>query len=138
MKNKEKLYQAAIDIMKVKGQCSCDIIEDLNLSELTVKQIQYIKIINKHQKITISELAQILNLSKPSVTEMIKKFINLDCVCKQQCDKDKRVQYIHLTERGKNIANITKLEIMKLVDRMIYSLNEEEVLVLINLLSKIK
>lgn len=136
--SKEKLYETYSGLMKVKGECSCKLIDELNMSELTLRQIEYIKKIGQHDCITISGLAEILNLSKPSITEMVKKFIKLDCVYKKQCQEDGRVQYIFLTERGKCIASFADLEIKRLVDKMMRSLNEDEINVLIGILLKIK
>lgn len=138
MDKTDKLYKTYIHLLEVKGQCSCDVLEQLNVSELTLKQIQYIKKINEYECITTSELAENLNLSKPSVTEMIKKFSKLDCVYKKQCEQDGRVQYIHLTDRGKSIATIEDIQLKNLIDRIIRSLAEDEIDSLINLLLKIK
>jgi len=132
------LYETYSGLMKVKGQCSCKLIDELNMSELTLRQIEYIKKIGKYDSITISGLAEILNLSKPSITEMVKKFIKLDCVYKKQCAEDGRVQYIYLTERGECIARFEDLEVKRLVAKMLESLDDGEINVLINILLKIK
>lgn len=124
--------------MELKGECSCKLTNELNMSELTLRQIEYIKKIGKYEYITITGLAEILDLSKPSITQMIKKFINLDCVYKSQCLEDGRVQYIYLTERGKYIAGFEDLEIKRLVERILERLDEDETNVLINILIKIK
>ena len=108
------------------------------MSGLTIKQIEYLKQIDKHEHVTSSELARIFDLSKPSVTEMVKKFINIDCVYKKQCPVDGRVHYLELTERGKRIANADELTITKLVDKIIDSLNEDEIDGLIELIGKIR
>ena len=132
------LYETYSGLMKVKGECSCKLIDELNMSELTLRQIEYIKKIGKYESITISGLAEILNLSKPSITEMVKKFIKLDCVYKRQCAEDGRVQYIYLTERGECIARFEDLEIKRLVAKMLESLDHGEIDVLISILIKIK
>jgi DNA-binding MarR family transcriptional regulator len=124
--------------MKVKGECSCKLIDELNMSELTLRQIEYIKKIGKYDSITISGLAEILNLSKPSITEMVKKFIKLDCVYKKQCEEDGRVQYIYLTERGECIARFEDLEIKRLIAKIIESLDDGEINILISILLKVK
>ena len=132
------LYETYSGLMKVKGECSCKLIDELNMSELTLRQIEYIKKIGKYESITISGLAEILNLSKPSITEMVKKFIKLDCVYKRQCAEDGRVQYIYLTERGECIARFEDLEIKRLVAKMLESLDHGEIDILISILIKIK
>jgi len=135
---KKYLYETYSGLMKVKGECSCKLIDELNMSELTLRQIEYIKKIGKYDAITISGLAEILNLSKPSITEMVKKFIKLDCVYKRQCEEDGRVQYIYLTERGECIARFEDLEIKRLVAKMLESLDHGEIDILISILIKIK
>jgi len=136
--SKNKLYETYSGLMKIKGECSCKLIDELNMSELTLRQIEYIKKIGKYDELTISKLAEVLNLSKPSITEMIKRFVKLDCVYKRQCKNDGRVQYIFLTERGKSIASFEDLEIKRLVDKIAASLNEDEINDLINILLKVK
>ena len=108
------------------------------MSELTLRQIEYIKKIGKHEYITTSELAEILDLSKPSITQMVKKFIDLDCVYKKQCQDDGRVQYIYLTKRGKHIAEFEDLEIKRLVDKILGQLDYDDINILINILIKIR
>lgn len=134
----KKLYDTYSQLTKIKGECSCKLINELNMSELTLRQVEYIKKFDQYEYITTSKLAEILDLSKPSVTEMIKKFIKLECIYKQKCHKDGRVYYIHLTNKGKCIARFEELAAKRVVDRIMESLNEDEVNTLINLLSKVK
>lgn len=134
----KRLYDTYKKLMEVKGQCSCKLIDELNMSELTLRQIEYIKRFDAQEYITISKIAEILNLSKPSVTEMVKKFIKLDCIYKERCHKDGRVYYIHLTEKGKCIARFDELTTRRVVDKIAESLSKEEINMLIALLSKVK
>jgi len=136
--NNKKLFETCSQLMKIKGQCSFKLINEFNMSELTLRQIEYIKKFDQCDYVTTSKLAETLDLSKPTITEMIKKFIKLDCVYKEKCPEDGRVYYIHLTEKGKCIAKIEELAIKSLVHRITVSLNKDEMDNLIDLLSKIK
>ena len=138
MDSEKRLYDAYKELLEIKGQCSCNLINELNMSELTLRQIEYIKKIGKYEYITISELADILDLSKPTITQMVKKFEKLDCVYKKQCKEDGRVQYIFLTDRGRHIAEFEDLTIRKLIEKIISDIDEREVDLLINILVKIK
>ncbi|SMC22295.1 DNA-binding transcriptional regulator, MarR family [Clostridium acidisoli DSM 12555] len=138
MEISDELYETYSELIKIKGECSCKLIDELNMSELTLRQIEYIKKFDRCDYVTTSELAKILELSKPSVTEMIKKFIKLECIYKQKCNEDGRVYYLHLTEKGRCIARFEELTVRKLVDRILDSLEEDEIKTLISLLSKIK
>ena len=95
--------------MRIKTECRFCVIEKYNISQLTLKQIEYLKKFDEHEYVTISQLAEDLNLSKPSITEMVKKFIQLDCVKKEQCSHDARVYYLFLTEKGKRIARLEQI-----------------------------
>ena len=134
----KKLYDTYSLFTQIKGECSCKLVEELNMSELTLRQIEYIKKFDQYEYVTTSELARDLDLSKTSVTEMIKKFVKLECIYKQKCNEDGRVYYLHLTDKGKSIARFDEIAIKRLVDRIIDSLDEEEINDLINLLSKVK
>ncbi len=138
MDRKKKLYETYEELMKIKEKCSYNLLNELNMSELTYRQIEYIKEMKNYECITISELADILDLSKPTITQMIQKFIKLECVYKKQCDSDGRVQYIYLTEKGSNIAEYENLAVKKLIDKIILNIEEKEIDILINILLKIK
>jgi DNA-binding MarR family transcriptional regulator len=141
MKNgyrKHELVKAYENLTKIKGECSYKLANEYGIGEMTVRQIGYLKIIAEHKGITFSRLADLTNNSKPTVTEMINKFVRCDCVYKEKCVNDGRVSYIRLTGKGENIAHAEKLIARNLVDRILRSLEEQEIDILIILLNKIK
>ena len=137
MKVYRKLYSVFDGFMRVKTECRFCVIEKYNISQLTLKQIEYLKKFDEHEYVTISQLAEDLNLSKPSITEMVKKFIRLDCVKKEQCSHDARVYYLFLTEKGKGIARIEQITNEDFIRRVENCLSEEDISLLIELLSKV-
>ncbi|MCT4621732.1 MAG: MarR family transcriptional regulator [Marinisporobacter sp.] len=135
---KKELEKGIANLFKLKGECYMHIIHDLELSEMSIKQINYLKKFKASEGITTSQLADILNLSKPTVTEMVKKFIKMDCVYKESCHMDKRVYYLKLTDKGRNIVNIEQKTIAYLAQQLENRLEEEEIETLIDILSKIE
>jgi len=123
--------------MRIKKECRFCVIDKYNVSELTLKQIEYLKKFDEYKHVTISQLAESLKLSKPSITEMVKKFIKLDCVRKEQCSHDARVYYLYLTEKGKGIARLEQIADEDFIRRVVNCLSEEEISLLIELLSKV-
>ena len=123
--------------MRIKTECRFCIVNKYGISELTLKQIEYLKKFDEHKHVTISQLAEVLNLSKPSITEMVKKFIKLDCVKKEQCNHDARVYYLFLTEKGKGIARLERIADEDFIRRVENCLSEEDIDLLIELLSKV-
>jgi DNA-binding MarR family transcriptional regulator len=132
-----KLYSVFDGFMQIKTECRFCVIEKYNISQLTLKQIEYLKKFDEHEYVTISQLAEDLNLSKPSITEMVKKFIQLDCVKKEQCSHDARVYYLFLTEKGKRIARLEQIANEDFIKRVKNCLSEEDISLLIELLSKV-
>lgn len=123
--------------MRVKKECRFYVTDKYNISELTLKQIEYLKKFDEHEYVTISQLAENLKLSKPSITEMVKKFIKLDCIEKEQCNHDARVYYLFLTEKGKGIARLEQIADEDFIRRVENCLNEEDISLLMELLSKV-
>jgi len=132
-----KLYSVFDGFMQIKTECRFCVIDKYNISQLTLKQIEYLKKFDEYEYVTISKLAENLKLSKPSITEMVKKFIKLDCVKKEQCSHDARVYYLFLTEKGKRIARLEQMANEDFIRRVENCLSEEDISLLIELLSKV-
>lgn len=137
MKEYHNLFSVFNGFMKIKTECRFCVIDKYNISELTLKQIEYLKKFDEHKYFTISQLAENLKLSKPSITEMVKKFIKLDCIEKEQCNHDARVYYLFLTEKGKGIARLEQIADEDFIRRVENCLNEEDISLLMELLSKV-
>ncbi len=132
-----ELIESLDHFFKVSGGCSLKIYKELEMSELTIKQIEQLKVIRDHESLTHSELVEITNLSKPTVTEMINKFIKNGCAIKEKSPTDKRSYYIKLTDRGLKIAKSNELSLEKLIQKMLSCLTEDEIKTFIKLVKKI-
>ncbi|HER24628.1 MAG TPA: MarR family transcriptional regulator [Candidatus Atribacteria bacterium] len=137
MKEYHDLFSIFNSFLRIKTECRFCINDKYNVSELTFKQIEYLKKFDEHEYVTVSQLAEDLHLSKPSITEMVKKFIQLDCIKKEQCKHDARVYYLFLTEKGKGIARLEKLADEDFIRKVGNSLSEEDINLLIELLLKV-
>jgi DNA-binding MarR family transcriptional regulator len=133
---KEQLANSLKYLNRMKGQCYVNIVDDIGLSDLSIKQISYLKEIGKTCGMTTSQLAESLNLSKPTVTEMVKKFMKNEFVYKVSCPNDGRVHYIKLTEKGQKIVDVDVLTNNYLANRLINKLSEDDVRTLIVILEK--
>jgi DNA-binding MarR family transcriptional regulator len=134
---KDKLSIGISNLFKLKGECYLNLVDDLDISEMSLKQINYLKQLNKTCGTTTSQLAEALDLSKPTVTEMVKKFIKLEFVYKQSCPADGRVYYLKLTEKGKKIADLDILTHEVLASKLLNRLSEDDINGLIEILMKI-
>lgn len=138
MKDQEqRLLNAYKNIYKMKCSATDNYDNQCELSHLTLTQIEYLKVIDRHEAITISQLAKEVNNSKPTVTEMVKKFTYLDCVYKVKCHQDGRKAYLKLTDRGLKIARMEENVLSNLIHKIIEKLTKEEVESLIYIFEKL-
>ncbi|OJV63230.1 MAG: hypothetical protein BGO41_11100 [Clostridiales bacterium 38-18] len=61
----------------------------------------------RHEKLMISEVSEILNISLPNCSRYVKTAIENGYIQKQIDLEDKRIYYISLTEKGKQIVEST-------------------------------
>lgn len=80
--------------------------EESNLKNLTVKQLLCIEYIHNMENPTLSELAQNLKITKPSTSVMLDRLEENGFVHKVKSDEDRRVDHVHLTDKGDRAAHL--------------------------------
>lgn len=126
------------NLIKLKSECSCQIFSECGLSDITLKQVEYLKAIDEYEEVTFSRLAKITRNSKPTITEMINKFVKMECVYRERSQDDGRIFYIRLTEKGRMIARAEESALLQVIEKMVNSLDENELDMLINILGKLR
>jgi DNA-binding MarR family transcriptional regulator len=138
MARDEHLREVLEHLLMMKNECSCSIFSECGLSDMTVKQIAYLKVIDEQGDVTFSRLAEITKNSKPTITEMVNKFVRMECVYREPCRDDGRILYIRLTDKGKMIAQAEQAALRRVIERMISTLDEDELDLLIGVLQKVR
>jgi DNA-binding MarR family transcriptional regulator len=62
----------------------------------------------------------------------------MDCVYRERCPDDGRMLYICLTEKGKKIAHAEDAALRRMIERMVDSLDEDELDLLTRILQKVR
>ena len=138
MEREEQLFAVLDHLLRIRNECSCSIFSECGLSDMTVKQIAYLRVIDNEGDVTFSRLAEITKNSKPTITEMINKCIRMECVYRERCPDDGRIHYIRLTEKGKMIAQAESASLRRVIERMIETLDEHEQELLVEILEKVR
>ena len=86
----------------------------------------YLTVIYQLGKPNLGEVATALNLTRPSISAMVQRLIKNELVIKTQSEKDKRVHYLTLTEKGLSIMLGDEALYENLAERMSGFLNEEQ------------
>lgn len=58
-----------------------------------------------NEKLTMSKIAQIIGKDKSTVTPLVDKLLCLGYIQKEKDEKDKRITYILLTDKGKQLES---------------------------------
>jgi len=133
-----ELIKAYKNLMAIRGECTSKVCGLYNVAEMSVKQINYLKIIDSCDNMTFSRLAEKTKITKPSVSGLINKLECFGCVYKEKSAEDGRVSYIRLTEKGINIARHENIALTNLIDRMLKSLKKDEVNKLIKIFNSVE
>ncbi len=134
---RELIYSAVRKFNSLGHECNLELSDKLGMSQLQLNQLHYLKLIDGTVDMTFGKFAEILKVKKPSVTEIVNKLIKLGVVEKAQCTRDKRIFYIKLTEKGRNIARLPVLAEQRVVDIIVSTLNDEEIDTFIKIIKKL-
>ena len=122
--------------LKMYFDAAKEIYDEMSFNELPGRKFKYLKRIYEAKKITPSELAKQCNLSKPTVTEIINKFLEIGLIVKNVDEDDKRKYYISLTERGSILARSNEFESKRAVQKMYDKLSSDELKQLVLIFNK--
>ena len=101
------------------------VLSDKDANRFSNNDYYYLIIIDSMGKPNFSEIAEVLGVTKPAVSAIVRKLSDMELIFKSQSEKDKRVFYVELTEKGKNILN-GDMEVYKWVVDNIYDITENE------------
>jgi DNA-binding MarR family transcriptional regulator len=99
-----------------------------DISELraTTGQIRLLRILTTHQRCTMQELADQLDVAPPTVTAMIKRLLTLGFVERLRDEQDWRVVWILPTERGQRAVAMYDQFRRANLQRRLAHLNQQE------------
>jgi DNA-binding MarR family transcriptional regulator len=113
------------------------IIEKSELAKLSPRQLYYLDEIYHLVNPSLKELAEKIDVSKPSVTAVVDRFVQLGYVQRIQSDEDKRSFHIHLTNKGQELALLHDRIHYHFADKVTKILTKEDSNQLKKLLNKI-
>ncbi len=97
------LFEKLINTINIEES---EYIRNSELHKLSSTQIHYLDLIRHEGNPPLSLLARKLKVTKPSVTNHVDKLEKLGYIMKVQSEADKRVQFLHLTKKGKEISDL--------------------------------
>ena len=138
MDQEVQLFDEFEKIFRIRNECSCQIFSECGLSDMTVRQIAYLKVIDEQGHVTFSRLAEITQHLKTHDHGDDQQVCPDGCVYREPCPDDGRILYIHLTEKGKKIAQAEQAALRRVIEQMADALDEDELDLLIGILRKVR
>jgi DNA-binding MarR family transcriptional regulator len=108
-----------------------------DLKNYTLRQLYYIELIHKHDDISVSKLAKLLDVKKSTVSIAINQLIAQDIVTKIQSSTDKRQYFLQLTPYGNKIMEMHMQVHKNAIKQILEILNSSEVEEFIKIIDKI-
>lgn len=95
---------------------------------LSINEMHLIEAVGKgkEQGRTVSEIADDLEITLPSVTVAINKLMKKGYLEKARCDRDGRVVFVHLTRQGRRIDRFHRYYHYKMVQEVSKDLSDTE------------
>ena len=107
-----RLQQSFYSTMKKLGPELSEHLEE----GLTSEQFFVLKLLNNRSRVTASELAEEFRVKPSAITAMVDRMLKNDFVTRERDEKDRRVVYISISEKGKKTfekSDHTRIKIME-------------------------
>lgn len=133
------MKQALSLISKIHEKGDKFIVQQLNangIKELVPSHGDILAVLYQHKKLTMKEIAQKINRTKPTVTVLVNKLEKLGFVKREKSSEDSRLTYILTTQKGDEFKPVFE-KISEDLNKMLYkNLSEQEANLLDSFLKK--
>jgi DNA-binding MarR family transcriptional regulator len=108
-------------------------VEEMSLKHLTYNHLCYLTAVQHLKSPTLSQLSDFLEVSKPSVTNMVNKLIAERLLIKTKNPEDQRSYIVTLSDFGKEFMSYEKKTFINICMNFMKNLSLEEFKTLANL-----
>ena len=124
----EQLNEVIVDTYRSILRVEENILKRSDQTDLSISEIHMLEAVGKgkDRRRTISELAEVLNITLPSVTVAINKLMKKGYVEKVRGEEDGRIVYVSLTRQGRRIDSAHRYVHESMVRSIIRDMTESE------------
>lgn len=124
----EQLNEVIVDTYRSILRVEENILKRSDQTDLSISEIHMLEAVGKgkDRRRTISELAEVLNITLPSVTVAINKLMKKGYVEKVRGEEDGRIVYVSLTRQGRRIDSAHRYFHESMVRSIIRDMTESE------------
>lgn len=96
-----------------------------NLGRMECTVLQFL--VDFGNKITMKELSALIRVSNSRITRIVDNLVRKGLVKRFPSNADRRVWYAELTEEGKEVANVSILEVKGIIKNIVDQIPEKDV-----------
>ena len=124
----EQLNEVIVDTYRSILRVEENILKRSDQTDLSISDIHMLEAVGKgkDRRRTISELAEVLNITLPSVTVAINKLMKKGYVEKVRGEEDGRIVYVSLTRQGRRIDSAHRYFHESMVRSIIRDMTDSE------------
>lgn len=124
----EQLNEVIVDTYRSILRVEENILKRSDQTDLSISEIHMLEAVGKgkDRRRTISELAEVLNITLPSVTVAINKLMKKGYVEKVRGEEDGRIVYVSLTRQGRRIDSAHRYFHESMVRSIIRDMTDSE------------
>lgn len=93
---------------------------------IPLSHIQVLLLLNEFGTLTVSEIGNLLSISRPNMTPLLNKLIDEGYVERRYSEKDRRVILIVLTEQGQSFIRQHKQYITEKLKEQLLTLSQDD------------
>jgi MarR family transcriptional regulator, organic hydroperoxide resistance regulator len=124
-----KKTKAISTISKIKEHANSFIMQSLvqhGVHGLVPSHGDILVVLFHRQKATMKDIADTIHRTKPTVTVLVAKLVDLGLVKKEQSPEDARVSYVELTNKGKEFKEVFEDISLELTQKLFQGFSEIE------------
>jgi Transcriptional regulators len=124
-----KKTKAISTISKIKEHANSFIMQSLvqhGVHGLVPSHGDILVVLFHRQKATMKDIADTIHRTKPTVTVLVAKLVDLRLVKKEQSPEDARVSYVELTNKGKEFKEVFEDISLELTQKLFQGFSEIE------------
>mgnify|MGYP003766550379 CR=1 FL=1 len=127
MGKEKNTYILAMLIREVYSLSMYSMDEDISSYGITPQQMIVIKLIAHHGRMQNSELCKEMNLSKGTVSGIIKRLEKKGLVKREEMEQDRRSEKIVFTEKGLGFANSIRCQMQETFDNIFKNSSQDDI-----------
>jgi DNA-binding MarR family transcriptional regulator len=112
-------------IMRIQVRCLAEACKKGSFNELSITQLQAVKVVRREKEVTISRMAELLEVSAPSASTMVDRLVEKGILIRERSRKDRRKVVVQISPEAVEDINRVETAILKTFEDIVRSIGLE-------------